>query len=147
MSSAAELWAEFSASTGVVAVYEAFGFGTSGTPTLRDELALLVKNGVKTATAAHPEEFEIAGEKIPQVGDYWVVLDSKDNAHAVIRTTEVMRTCFEEVDSQFAYDEGEGDRTLSWWRGAHIEYFREIGLFLDEKTMLHLERFVKVWPI
>ena len=147
MISAAEMWAEFSAATGVVAPYEAFGFGNPDTPELRDELALLVRNGSKTATAGHPGEFEATGEKTPEVGDYWVVLDSKGGAHAVIRTTEIKPTRFKDVDEQFARDEGEGDLTLSWWREAHLRYFREAGLPIDDDTVLILERFEKVWPI
>ena len=147
MTSAAELWAEFSAATGVVAEYEAFGFGNPNTPALRDQLALLVRDGVKTATACHPDEFAATGEKVPEVGDYWVVLDSKDQAHAVTRTVEVRPTRFEDVDEQFAYDEGEGDRTLAWWRDAHIQYFQDAGLPIGPDTVLILERFERVWPI
>ncbi len=147
MTSAADLWAEFSAATGIVAEYEAFGFGNSNTPALRDQLALLVKDGVKTATAGHPGEFAASGESIPKVGDYWVVLDSEDNAHAVIRTVEVRYTRFADVDAQFAWDEGEGDRTLAWWRDAHIKYFERAGFPIDDDQVLILERFERVWPI
>ncbi len=147
MSSAADMWAEFSAATGTVAEYEAFGFGNPNTPELRDELALLVKSGVKTATAGHPGEFAAAGEKIPEVGDYWVVVDSRANAVAVIRTIEVKPTRFQDVDEQFARDEGEGDRTLAWWRTAHIKYFEAAGLPIDDDQVLILERFEKVWPL
>ncbi len=146
MANAADMWAEFSAATGTVAEYEAFGFGNPNTPALRDELALLVKTGVKTATAGHPGEFAAAGEKIPEVGDYWVVVDSRANAVAVIRTIEVERTRFQDVDEQFAWDEGEGDRTLAWWRTAHLDYFEAAGLPIDEDQVLILERFEKVWP-
>jgi uncharacterized protein YhfF len=31
-----------------------------------------------------------------------------------------------EVDAQFAYDEGEGDRSLDHWRTAHWEYFSRV---------------------
>ncbi|MEM7355972.1 MAG: ASCH domain-containing protein [Acidobacteriota bacterium] len=147
MASAAEMWAEFSAATGVVAEYEAFGFGNPNTPALRDELAVLVRQGVKTATAGHPEEFAAAGEKVPQVGDYWVVVDSRGEAAAVIRTVEVTPTRFEDVDEQFAWDEGEGDRTLAWWRTAHIEYFERAGVSIGPSTVLILERFERVWPL
>ena len=34
----------------------------------------------------------------------------------VIRTTELETKPFGEVDEAFAYDYGEGDRTLQWWR-------------------------------
>ncbi len=140
------MWAEFSAATGVVAEYEACGCGNPDTPELRDELAVLVKNGVKRATAGHPGEFEASGEPVPAVGDYWVVIDAKGDAHAIIRTTEITPARFADVDERFARDEGEGDLTLAWWREAHIDYFEKAGLPIDDDTVLMLERFEKVWP-
>ena len=37
----------------------------------------------------------------------------------IIETTEVRVVPFCEVDARFAYDYGEGDRSLAWWR-AHL---------------------------
>jgi uncharacterized protein YhfF len=34
----------------------------------------------------------------------------------VLETTDLRVIPFGEVDAQFAFDEGEGDRTLAWWR-------------------------------
>jgi uncharacterized protein YhfF len=44
------------------------------------------------------------------------------------------------VDAGFARDEGEGDRSLAYWRGAHREYFGRQGKF-SEDMMLMCERF------
>jgi uncharacterized protein YhfF len=30
------------------------------------------------------------------------------------------------VDEEFAYSEGEGDRSLEYWRKAHIRYFKRV---------------------
>jgi uncharacterized protein YhfF len=30
------------------------------------------------------------------------------------------------VDALFAYEEGEGDRSLAWWRDAHWRYFSRV---------------------
>jgi uncharacterized protein YhfF len=30
---------------------------------------------------------------------------------------------FNEVDAQFAFDEGEGDQSLDYWREVHWDYF------------------------
>jgi uncharacterized protein YhfF len=51
---------------------------------------------------------------------------------------------FNEVPERFAYDEGEGDRSLAYWRGAHRKYFsrqRFKNRAFDERMLLVCERF------
>jgi uncharacterized protein YhfF len=40
-----------------------------------------------------------------------------------LETGEVTRRRFRDVDEAFAYEEGEGDRSLQYWRRAHTNYF------------------------
>jgi uncharacterized protein YhfF len=58
----------------------------------------------------------------------------------VLETIELTQSHFNEVDEQFAFDEGEGDRTLSYWRDAHRRYFTRWGE-LSEDMLLWCERF------
>jgi uncharacterized protein YhfF len=44
------------------------------------------------------------------------------------------------VGAAFAYEEGEGDRSLRYWREAHRNYFGRMGRF-SEDMMLMCERF------
>jgi len=69
-----------------------------------------------------------------------VVLDGSGHARAVIETVELTRRHFAEVDSAFAFDEGEGDRTLAYWRKAHETYFSRLGQFTPN-MLLWCERF------
>ncbi len=94
-------------------------------PDLATELALLVRDGPKRATASLLSEFEGGPDATPmsRPGDLSVILDGKGSPVCVIRTTEVETRRFGDVDEQFAWDEGEGDRTLEWWRRAHIWVF------------------------
>ena len=55
--------------------------------------------------------------------------DGAGHSRAVIETIELTQRRFPEVDAAFAYDEGEGDRTLSYWRKAHETYFTRLGQF------------------
>jgi uncharacterized protein YhfF len=48
-----------------------------------------------------------------------VMLDGAGKPLAVIERTEMTQCRFDEVNPVFAYDEGEGDRTLAFWRAAH----------------------------
>ena len=112
---------------------EQFSFGDS--PQLADELAGLVLAGKKRATCWAASE----GPKT-QVGKRWVVRDGSSVPIAVIETVELTQQRFDEVDAAFAFDEGEGDRTLASWRRAHQNYFGRQGTFSPDMT-LYCERF------
>ncbi len=113
---------------------ESFAFGDS--PELADELLALVLAGKKTATCWAASE----GDKGVEVGKRWIVKDGRDKPRAIIETVELARRRFEEVDETFAHDEGEGDRSLSWWREAHTGYFTRRGEFAAGME-LYCERF------
>lgn len=89
-----------------------------------DTLAELTRKGIKTATASAGPLYELEGEPLPQAGEYSVILDSRDEAVCVIRTTRVYTTPFCEVTAEHARKEGEGDRSLAYWRQAHEDFFR-----------------------
>ena len=99
------------------AVWVAEGFGDG--PELADRLGALVLAGVKTATCSALWEWQASGDPLPGAGLLTVVLDGQDRPLAVTETTEVRILAFHQVDEQFAREEGEGDRTLAWWRQAH----------------------------
>jgi uncharacterized protein YhfF len=117
-----------------MAELEGFAFGD--TPELADELLELVLIGKKTATCWAAS----GGDKGVVLGKRWIVKDSLGRPAAIIETVELDRRRFPEVDSAFAHDEGEGDRSLSDWRRAHTAYFTRRGEFsLDME--LYCERF------
>ncbi len=123
---------------------EAFHFGDS--PDFADELAELVVSGPKRATVGWIAEAEKLGEVLPDVGDYFIVLDGVGRPRCAIRTTETRRGPLLSVDDAFAWDEGEGERTRAWWLEAHRAYFArrsaELGLsFDDAESELLFERF------
>jgi uncharacterized protein YhfF len=92
------------------------------------ELAQLVRDGVKKASAGLLWMWELEGEPLPQPGEKQIVVDWDGEPLAVIEITTVRVRPFGDVDDAFAREEGEGDRTLGWWRAAHTEYFgRECG--------------------
>ncbi len=137
-------WNEFSSATGCTATFEAWAFGGGDTPDLADELAELVLHGPKRATASAYQD-AVADDDLPVIGGYSVILDSKDSPVSIIRTTRIDLVPFGEVDEQFAWDEGEGDRSLEWWRAAHIHFLAGKGCTLTDETLLVLERFEMVW--
>jgi uncharacterized protein YhfF len=110
-----------------------FAFGDG--PELADELLDLVVKGIKTATCSTEDE-----PNTSTPGERWIVLDGRGEPRCVIESTEVSYRRYDEVDAAFAYEEGEGDRSLTHWRAAHRNYFGRQGKF-SEDMMLMCERF------
>jgi uncharacterized protein YhfF len=110
-----------------------FAFGDG--PRLADELLDLVIKGVKTATCSTEDEPNTSSP-----GERWIVLDGRGEPRCVIESIEVSYRRYHEVDAAFAYEEGEGDLSLAYWRAAHREYFGRQGKF-REGMMLMCERF------
>jgi uncharacterized protein YhfF len=69
-----------------------------------------------------------------------MVLDGRGRPAALIETLSVKICRFDEVDADFARDEGEGDRSLDYWRKAHRTYFERNGGW-SEDMLLVCERF------
>jgi uncharacterized protein YhfF len=128
----------------VIAASEAYAdavrFSFGDTPELADQLLSLVLEGKKTATCGALRDFVEGGETLPQVGRQDIVLDGRGRPAAVIETTDVQIRRFHDVDAAFAFDEGEGDRSLESWRREHEGYFRRNGGFTPEMELV-CERF------
>lgn len=118
---AEQVWNDFCEKEGIEgAAYEAWAFG--GDP---DELANLVMAGEKTATCSLGYWYEEGGERLPQAGDYSVILNANDEAVCVIQTVKVTVMPFNQVPESVALKEGEGDKSYAYWRNGHIKFFGE----------------------
>lgn len=116
-----ELWKIFKNKYDIkVDTYEAWAFG--GAP---DQLADLVIKGIKVGTASAYPLYELELEPLPQEGSYSVILNSKDEAVCIIQTTKVYIVPFKDVTAEHAFKEGEGDKSLAYWREVHKEFFEE----------------------
>lgn len=131
--------------SGLSGKYEAWAFSEAP-----DKLAALVKSGVKTATCSAYDFYQIEDEPIPQVGDYSIILDSKENAVCIIKTTRVSVTAFDHVSAEHAFKEGEGDRSLQDWRDVHEDFLKnelsKIGKVFDGTANVVCEEFEVVFP-
>ena len=137
---AEEMWKR----SGLTGEYDAWAFG--GNP---DGLAELVRKGIKTATSSAFCFYEIEGEALPEPGEYSLILDSGDQAVCIIRTAKVYVTTFDQVTAQHAFREGEGDRSLKYWRDAHRKFFSDelsaIGQKFYDDLQVVCEEFEVVW--
>ena len=146
MSAAVEaFWSQFTRETGRPTASTRPG-GSATRRRWPTELGPLVRDGPKRATAGLVSEYADGSEPMPAAGEYSVILDGDGAPLCVIRTTAVEMRRFGDVDEQFAWTEGEGDRSLAYWRDAHIQFFASIGAPVSDDTELVLERFDLVWP-
>lgn len=149
---AAALWREYvtahpeAVAAGDEYVVDRFGDSVE----LSDELLGIVRHGGKRATAELVTEFAHRGEPLPRIGAHWVACDGRGAPQLVLRTTELRIAPFREVDADFAFDEGEDDRSLRSWREQHRIYWERTcaarGTVWSEQDEIVLERFRVVWP-
>ena len=122
-----------------------FGYGDQ----LSNNLADLTMKGIKRATTSLYYWYEKKGEELPKVGEINVVEDGEKVAKCIIEIKKVTIRPFCEVDAKFAYTEGEGDRSLEYWRETHIDFFsKELKLEelkFTEKNLVVCEEFEVIY--
>ena len=125
---------------------DAWAFGVEA-----DLLADLVLKGEKTATASAYDLYAVDNDPLPQEGTFDVILDSQDQAVCIVEVTKVSVQPFHQVSADHAYKEGEGDKSLAYWRQVHEEVFTEwmseAGLTFTPDSKVVLEEFRKVYPL
>ena len=144
---AEQMWREFAEANHISGGdYEAWAFGDDA-----DRLARLVLEGVKTATASAHPLYALEGEPLPEAGEYSVILNSREEAVCVIRTARVSIVPFQDVGAEHAFREGEGDRSLAFWRAVHERFFTQelaqAGLTFQPELPVVCEEFERVWPL
>jgi len=140
-----QLWKEFLRERGVADCgYDAWAFGAEP-----DALAELVARGEKTATSSAYALYAVEQEPLPEAGGYDIILNGKGDAVCVIRTDRVYVTTFDAVTAEHAFREGEGDKSLAYWRRVHEAFFRqclaEAGLTFDRQMQVVCEEFSVVY--
>jgi uncharacterized protein YhfF len=127
--------------------YDVFSFGS--TKESAKSIAALVLSGIKTATGSLQWVYEAQGRRHPRPGDYSIVTDGEGYPLCVIVDTEVATVPYDEVDSAFAWDGGEEDRSLETWLRIYWDYIiSECARIQREptlKTPLVCERFRVVY--
>lgn len=126
----------------------AWAFGA--TPEQADELLGLVLAGTKTATASALWDYEAEGETLPSEGALGIIVDSSGSPRALVVTSRVRTVPFDQVDEAHAHAEGEGDRSLAYWRRVHEDFFSahashdrgfaaDMPVVLEDFRVLHAE--------
>ena len=115
------------------------------TPEAATKVGRLVCDGVKTTTSSLVWGLEHNSEPLPKVGDIELIVDGNGEPLCIIELSEVEIKPFYAVDEQFAFDYGEGDRTLAYWLHAnwefHSHWCRQIGREPSDTMPIVFQRF------
>jgi uncharacterized protein YhfF len=122
--------------------YDVVAFGDD--PEMITELTALVVSGRKRATCSLARDYANPPATLPKVGDFVVVVDGQGKHQCIYRTTQIEVKPLIVVDDQFAWDEGEGDRSRDSWLDDHRDE-RE-GFEMHDMIEAVFERFEIVWP-
>lgn len=125
--SAVKLWNQFKRKADISHDddYDVWAFGDS--PEMADDLLTHVLSGEKIGTSSLYllYELELEQENFPKVGNYSVILDGNNEARAIICTKIVDILPYANISEVHGYFEGEGDRTLAYWRSVHQPFFEK----------------------
>lgn len=114
-----------------------------------NECAELVVKGIKQATATSLWWYEKNNEPLPKIGGQYIVTDWNGNAQAVIETTRIEPTPYNKITPEFAETEGEGDKSLEYWKSVHKAYYiREMEPYnemFDENMIIVCEYFKTIY--
>ena len=99
---------------------DAWAFGSNKKDA--DELAELVRRGIKTATTS---EYVPGDEDMPKNGDWNIILDGQGKPVCVVQDKVVEIVPYNQISAEHAYHEGEGDRSYQYWRKVHDQFFED----------------------
>ena len=107
--------------------------------TKNDELIDLVLQGEKTATTSLYSEYN--KENIPKIGDQSIIVYSNGKDACLIENKNILITEFKNITSEIAFLEGEGDKSLNYYKKEHEELFKKINKNFNENTPVVVEIF------
>ena len=89
-----------------------------------DYISGLCAAGIKRGTCHLALDFEVSNVPRRDVGDYWVILDSKNMPLCLVRLTAIDVRPFNSIGQEFSSVENEGDGTFEYWHRVHLRMFK-----------------------
>ncbi|WP_061996266.1 ASCH domain-containing protein [Clostridium sp. ATCC 25772] len=114
-----------------------------------NNLADLTREGIKRGTTSLYDLYKLENEELPEVGEYSIITDWDGVAKCLIRNKKVTILPFKDVGKELAAIEGEGDKSLNYWRKVHIDFFtrelKNLEMEFTEDRMVVFEEFEVVY--
>ncbi|TLQ05721.1 ASCH domain-containing protein [Pediococcus stilesii] len=131
---AEHMWNEFVEKNNITkGNFQTRWFGQQDQPDEIDRLNDLILHGQKRSTSKPLAYYAAEQEAVPQVGDYYVLLNGEMKPVAIIQTVVSELIPFLRVSAEHAYNEGEGDLSLEDWRTRSSKKFTELMSHYDNK--------------
>ncbi|MBU3156972.1 ASCH domain-containing protein [Clostridium estertheticum] len=114
-----------------------------------NDLAKLVREKIKSGTSSLYYFYGVENEELPMEDNHSVITKWNGIAQCVIRTKKVTVLPFKDVNKKFAELEGEGDKSLTYWRKVHIDFFtrelKELEMEFSQDMLVVFEEFEVVY--
>jgi len=121
-----EFWLDYLNSVSIPAKQSSCNVEASpaGNYSITDQLIELYLTGKKTAGSSLVEGFEFSHDPLPEIGDFWIVLNGKNQPRLILKTIKIEIHRFRDVPEYVAIAEGEGDLSLEYWKKSHKEFYK-----------------------
>ncbi|GGG40157.1 RNA-binding protein [Croceivirga lutea] len=114
-----------------------------------NQLAELVQKDIKRATSHSLLGLQFRKEALPKLNDTFIVTNWDGDAKCIVKTTSVKLIPYFGIHAEHARLEGEGDKSLEYWKQVHWDYYnRELKPFNRtprESMIIVFERFEKIF--
>jgi len=114
-----------------------------------NDLAKLVREGIKRGTTSLNYWYDVKNEELPTEDTHSSITDWSGIAQCIIKTKKVTVLPFKDVNEKFAQIEGEGDKSLRYWRKVHINFFekelKEKEIEFSQEMLVVFEEFEVVY--
>lgn len=114
-----------------------------------NECAELVVKGIKQATSSSVWWYDQNNQSFPKSGDLAIVTNWAGEPKAITKVKKVEIVSYRDITPEYAFIEGEGDRSLDYWKKVHWDYYsNEMKDFDDDPTEdmeIVCEYFETIW--
>lgn len=106
-----------------------------------DKLIELVLKGQKRATTSLYNEYIKEQEPLPKKGEKSIIQYSNNKDACLIVIEKVIITQFKNITEELAFIEGEGDKSLKYYKDEHTKIFKKIDKSFSEESKVVFEIF------
>lgn len=106
-----------------------------------EKLISLVLSGDKRATTSLYSEYIKNKEPLPKIGEKSIIQHDNNNDACLIEVENVIITEFKNITEELAFIEGEGDKSLEYYRNEHYKIFKKIDSNFNDESKVVFEMF------
>ena len=114
-----------------------------------DACAILTVQGIKQATSPSLWWYKQFNMPKTKVGDLDIITNFQCQPKAIIQFTKIEHLKFKDITAEYASIEGEGDKSLDYWKKVHWDYYAEEMKPFDERPsedmVIVCQHFKTIW--